>query len=176
MSESNGNGNGNGWGKVLTGQQRLFVDAWFETNCNGTEAARLAGYGGDDPSDQTLASTASRLLRNVKVQDEINARWAEKGMSGDEVIAHLAEIVRCNPGEFISDGGAIDWQMVQEKGHLIQEVIHHKGQRSTIKFYDKIKAMELIGKALGMFRDRVEYSGPGGGPLLIEYVNDWRAN
>jgi phage terminase small subunit len=36
-----------------------------------------------------------------------------------------------------------------------------------IKFADKLRALELIGKHLGMFRDRLEVSGDAQNPLLL---------
>lgn len=52
----------------LTGKQAKFVDVY---DGNGTDAARLAGYSGND---DVLAVTAHRLLRNTKVRAAIEAR------------------------------------------------------------------------------------------------------
>lgn len=53
---------------ALTPRQRKFAEAYAG---NGTEAARLAGYKGND---QVLATQAGRLLRNAEVAAEIKAR------------------------------------------------------------------------------------------------------
>lgn len=37
---------------------------------------------------------------------------------------------------------------------------------AEIKQWDKLSALEKIGKHLGMFTDKVEHSGPGGAPLV----------
>jgi phage terminase small subunit len=38
----------------------------------------------------------------------------------------------------------------------------------AFKLHDKLGALEKLGKHLGMFRDKVEHSGPGGGPIQTE--------
>ena len=58
----------------LTEKQRKFVEAYMgETGGNATEAARLAGYGGNE---NALAAAGARLLRNVKISEAINERQA----------------------------------------------------------------------------------------------------
>jgi len=52
----------------LTAKQERFVAIYAG---NGTQAAKAAGYEG---SDDTLAVTASKLLRNAKVRDAISKR------------------------------------------------------------------------------------------------------
>jgi phage terminase small subunit len=52
----------------LTIKQRKFVEAY---SGNGTEAARIAGYTGDD---NTLGVTAHELLRNPKIAQLIKER------------------------------------------------------------------------------------------------------
>lgn len=32
------------------------------------------------------------------------------------------------------------------------------------------KALELLGKHLGLFKDKVEHSGPGGGPIEVTKI------
>jgi phage terminase small subunit len=41
-----------------------------------------------------------------------------------------------------------------------------------IKMHDKVGALEKIGRHLGMFKERVEHSGPGGGPIETTNVSD----
>lgn len=55
---------------ALTERQRKFVHAYATNGQNGTAAAREAGYAGDENS---LAVTASRMLRLAKIQEAIGA-------------------------------------------------------------------------------------------------------
>lgn len=59
----------------LTAKQLAFIDAYMgEANGNATEAARLAGYAGDD---NALGVRGHLLLRNDKVFEEITIRQRE---------------------------------------------------------------------------------------------------
>lgn len=71
----------------LPERMRRFVDAYMgEANGNGTRAARIAGYAGDD---NTLAVQASALLRNPKVK-----RAREARLENDALVAGRMERVR----------------------------------------------------------------------------------
>lgn len=67
----------------LTAKQQAFV-AWYcsaEVACNGTQAARLAGYGG---SDAVLSVTAQTNLRNPAIVKAIE-KVTRKALAGAEV-------------------------------------------------------------------------------------------
>ena len=165
-------GDGSGRGK-LTGLQRAFIDAWFgEAKFNGMEAARLAGYsGGPDPKKEreVWAAQGSRTLAYVNVQEEINRRWASHGMGPGEVVGRLVAMARGDVADFVkAETGAIDWEAVQQRGTIVKKVKHQKGRQSEIELYDAQRALELVGKTMGLFRDRVEHSGPDGGPIAVE--------
>ena len=56
----------------LTEKQRRFVEAYMGEACgNATEAARVAGYQGDE---NTLSTTGYRLLRNAKIAAAVDER------------------------------------------------------------------------------------------------------
>jgi phage terminase small subunit len=59
----------------------------------------------------------------------------------------------------------------QVDGTLIAEVKETKDGFS-FKRNDQMKALELIGKHLGMFTDKVELSGKNGGPIEIANMSD----
>ena len=43
-------------------------------------------------------------------------------------------------------------------------------QTAKIRRWDKMRALELLGKHLGMFKDSVEHTGPNGAPIQVELV------
>ena len=158
----------------LTGLQRAFVDEWFK-DFNGTQAARRAGYSGDD---NALAVRASLTLRNDKVRAEIERRWAAHGVTAEEVIARYVEQARGSIAEFLLPSGGIDWDKVKEQGHLVKKVTHRKGQQSQIELYDAQHALDMIGKSLGLFVDRHKHDHTSGGKAIrvlvggIDLAND----
>lgn len=80
----------------FTAKQAAFIDFYIET-LNGTEAARLAKYKGDD---NTLAVIAWENLRKPKIRKEIDQRLTDRTMSANEVIARLDDQARANIGVF----------------------------------------------------------------------------
>ena len=145
------------WGKILTGQQRLFVDKYFEYNCNATRAAQAVGYC-PNGTENDWAATGSRLLRNVKVQEEMARRWQEKGMGADEVIGRLCDQARGNIATVIDvtvPGGMLKAGALKKHGHLIKSISWTQtGVR--VEFYSSQKALELVGKTQGIFSEHIK--------------------
>lgn len=133
---------------ALTGKRRAFIEYYLEC-WNGTEAARRAGY--KYPSHQV-----HRLLSNVVIQAAIDARLDEMAMPANEVLARLGDHARTNVADFVTDTGAIDWQAVKEKGHLIKRITHRKGQQSVIELHDAQSALMHLDK---------HHGGPEGGAI-----------
>jgi len=77
---------------ALTAKQQAFVEAYAG---NATDAARKAGYTGND---KTLGVTGSRLLANARVAAAINSRAApartSRVMEREELQAFWSDIVR----------------------------------------------------------------------------------
>ena len=76
----------------LTLKQQLFVEAYLgAAKGNATEAARLAGYKGND---QTLASVGAENLKKPQIASRVRARVDAVGMTADEVLNELAAVAR----------------------------------------------------------------------------------
>jgi len=58
----------------------------------------------------------------------------------------------------------------------IHETVSGSGTSLRVKLHDKIKALELLGRHLGMFVDRKEISGPGGKVLTFAQLVEEVAN
>ena len=80
---------------ALTMKQTLFVEAFLRCS-NATEAARRAGYSGND---NTLASIASENLRKPKVLEFLKRRLKKESAATNEVLARLSAIARANLGD-----------------------------------------------------------------------------
>lgn len=147
----------------LTNKQRVFVEEYLRC-WNATEAARLAGY--KFPNVE-----GTRLLVNASIAEHIKARMAEKAMAADEVLARLADHARGDMREFLvtdDDGKPSTFNLGQDRPlHLVKKVsITDKG--ISFELYDAQSALQLIGKAQGLFVDRQEVSGRNGGPIVVE--------
>lgn len=132
----------------LRGKQRKFVEEWF-VDFNGTRAAERAGYAGND---NTLAATASRLLRNAKIRAEISRRFDEMAMPANEVLARLGDQAGATFDDFIEvveldeDGRStaiVSLAKAKRRGklHLIKKLTYHVGGGFTLELHDAQSAL-----------------------------------
>lgn len=139
--------------RKLSGKQRAFIEAYLgDANFNATQAARLAGYKGNDV---TLASVGWENLRKPQIKQRISECFAESAMSADEVLARLAEQARGEHRQYMALDGTLDIERLVEDGkaHLIKAI--KPGQYGTLyEFYNAQSALALIGKHHILFVDR----------------------
>lgn len=156
----------------LTEKQKRFVTEYL-IDLNATQAAIRAGY-----SPKTAYSMGQRLLKNVEVQAAIQAamreREARTGITQDWVVRELYKIAAADRGAFarvvtLQEGqdGEPPTQVVEltDTAELSEDqraaLAGVETTKSGIKVatYDKLKALELLGRHLGMFTDKIEQSG-----------------
>ena len=167
---------------ALTDKQKRFCEEYL-IDLNATQAAIRAGY-----SPKTAEQTASRLLRNVKVQEYIAKRQKELSRSTEitqeRVIKELALITFSNNADYahvvekkmqVEAGGALvdvldkDGKPVMYRTvePVLTEELTEEQKRALavikkgrdgleVKSCDKVKALELLGKHLGIFTDKIE--------------------
>ncbi len=144
----------------LTGKQQAFIDAYFALRFNGTEAARQAGYSGDE---NTLAATASRMLRNNKIRSAIDKRFKQTKMGPDEVLGRLSYIATGSMEDFVDpDSCTLDLAKAQKAKALglirklkIKTIINAKDDTEIMEvefeLHDPMRAMEMLGKHWRVF-------------------------
>lgn len=151
----------------LTIKQRLFIDHYIVC-MNGTEAARRAGYNGDDV---TLASTASQNLRNHKITREIDRRLNSFSMSANEVLIRLTDIARGDIGDVIGAVGNADITEAKRRGksHIVKRFKSKtfttddgETHETEVEMYDALDALKTLAKFHALLVDRVK-------------VDDWRS-
>lgn len=167
---------------ALTDKQKRFCEEYL-IDLNATQAAIRAGY-----SPKTAEQTASRLLRNVKVQEYIAKRQKELSRSTEitqeRVIKELALIAFSNNADYAhvvekkmqveaggtlvdvldKDGNPVMYRTVEpvlteeltEEQKRALAVIKKGRDGLEVKSCDKVKALELLGKHLGIFTDKIE--------------------
>lgn len=146
----------------VTKKQKRFVEEYL-IDLNATQAAIRAGY-----SPDTAGSIGNENLKKPEIRTHIGKAMAERskrtGVNADRVVEELAKIAFVNANEVIDpDTATIRKDALPEDTAAIQSVkvktFGEDGLEREIKMADKIKALELLGRHLGMFKDKVEVSG-----------------
>lgn len=148
----------------LTPKQQKFCEEYL-IDLNGTQAAIRAGY-----SPDTAAEIASENLTKPNIHAHINHAMAVRskrtGVNQDRVVRELARIAFINADELIDTSTATvkegastdDLAAIASVKVKVVEGDFSSVERE-VKLCDKIKALELLGKHLGMFTDKVELRG-----------------
>lgn len=140
----------------LTGKQAKFV-AEYIVCLNGTEAARRAGYAGDDRS---LASVASQNLRKINISRAIDEMLQEFAMPANEVMAQLTDIGRGDIGDLLTANGRIDLAEAKRRGksqlvkrykekvttYTDKDGKDHEIVETEIELYDRQTALNTLAK------------------------------
>lgn len=145
----------------LNDRQERFVDEYL-VDLNATAAAKRAGY-----SEKTARSQGQRLLTNVDIQAAIQKRQARlRGkleITQERVLEELAAIAFANGTDFatINRNGLVRLiptdDLPEDKKKAVASI--KEGQYGTeVKLHDKVKALELLGRHLGVFDSG---NGPG---------------
>lgn len=151
--------------RKLTPKQELFVQEYL-IDLNATQAAIRAGY-----SVKNADKIGPELLGKTRIAAAIREAMAERsrrtGITADRVLEEIAKIAFLNPNDVVDlDEGKVKATAKKEDIAAIAGVKvktiptkSGKGVEREIKFNDKIRALELLGKHLGMFTDKVELGG-----------------
>ena len=158
----------------MTDAQKRFCDEYL-IDLNATRAYKVA-YS-NCKKDETANAASSRLLRNVKVQEYISAKQKEieerTEVTQDMVIKELSKIAFLDIRKLytengllknISDmdndtAGAISSLETLEEYEGYGDNRERIGDTRKVKLLDKTKALELLGKHLGMFKEKVTIDG-----------------
>ena len=148
----------------MTRKQKIFADEYL-IDLNATRAYRTA-Y----PSvkkEKTARANGSRLLTNANVAEYIAERMKERQkrteITQDRVLEELAAIAFAKATDYAEIKG--ECVKIKDTASLTEQQIRaiagiKEGKFGVeIKLNDKEKALELLGRHLGMFKDRMEVSG-----------------
>ena len=168
--------------RKLTAKQQRFVEEYI-VDLNATKAAIRAGYSVKS-ARQIGAENLSKPYIQAAIQEAMDRRAVRTDITADDVLAELAKIGFANLEDYIrvsKDGDPyVDLSaMTREQAAAISEVSvedfpEGRGKdarmvrKVRVKFHDKKSALVDIGKHLGMFKTKVEVSGPDGGPLEVD--------
>jgi phage terminase small subunit len=125
-------------------RQRRFADEYL-VDLNATRAAIRAGY-----SEHTARQLGARNVKNPVI-----AAYIEAGMNKRQ------ERVERTALDVLADIEAV-------KDDAMQKVPDRDGNMSMVNHNAALKALELEGKHRKMFTDKIETSGPNGGPVKVD--------
>lgn len=146
----------------MTKKQKRFVEEYL-IDLNATQAAIRAGY-----SPLTARDIGCENLTKPNIQEAIDKAIAERsrrtGVNADRVVRELAKIAFVNAGEVVDFDTAILMDKISEDDMAAIQSVKVKtfgedGVEREVKLADKLKALELLGKHLGLFKDKVELDG-----------------
>ena len=156
----------------MTAKQKRFCEEYL-VDLNATQAAIRAGYS---------AVSANKIAAENMVKPDIRARidkaMAERarrtGINADRVLRELGKIAFVNATDVINmDDATIKGDANRDDTAAIASVKVKTipceagdGLEREIRLADKLKALELLGKHLGMFKD-----GPDGAAPVTVVVN-----
>lgn len=187
---------------MLTDKQKLFADEYL-IDLNATRAYKEVYK--SCKKDETARVNGSRLLTNANVVKYIEERMKDRSrrteITQDWVLNELFAIAKVNgtdfaqvveepmivEGHYVMDpdtGKLRNWEMVkvtptdmlsEDKKKAISGIKMGKNG-IEVNTCDKVRALELLGKHLGMFTDKTEITGDLGIKVVVDYGDDDEGN
>lgn len=156
----------------LNPKLRHFADEFLANGRNGKRAAIAAGY-----AEKSAEVTASRLLRNAKVDAYITAR--EKALQRklelrqENVLELLRDMAFADFGELYDENNTLkpvkDWPLALRRlvaGVEVFEEFEGSGEERTqigltkkVKLLDRVKVLEMAMRHFGLFKSDNEQVG-----------------
>lgn len=157
--------------RELTQRQSRFVQEYLK-DLNATQAAVRTGY-----SAKTAAQQGSRLLSHVKVQaaiaDGVKGQDMASKVTRESILRELARIAFGDSRRVMSwgpdgvelvDSASLTDDESAQVAEVSQTTTLHGGT-IKLKRFDKVKALELLGRHVGLFEEEGRIDG--------EVVIDW---
>jgi len=159
---------------ALTAKQQRFADEYL-IDLNAKQAAIRAGYSVNSAEQQ-----GSTLLSNPKVRAYIDERMAvlsrRTGVNQERIMRELARIAFLDPTQLVNMESAelLDDTNPDDRAAIASVKVKTiptqdgEGVEREIRFADKIKALELLGKRFGMWIDKQQVDVQG----AVQIVDD----
>lgn len=150
----------------LTAKQKRFVEEYL-IDLNATQAAIRAGYSPNSARDIGSENLTKPHIR-ARVEEALAERSKRTGINADRVVRELARIAFVNAADVINFDSATIAEGASEDDTAAIASVKVKtiptedgeGVEREIRLCDKLKALELCGKHLGMFKDNPEANVP----------------
>lgn len=171
---------------ALTNNQRLFCQEYIKLGMNGTQAYMKVYK--SCKKEETAMASASRLLRNDKVQDYISELQdkveAKAIVTIEDIVNELSiiafgdrtEIAKVSSEVVLDEDNKVvgvktrlditDTDKLSKEAKKIVSGYKMTQAGISVESCDKMKALELLGKYLGMFKEKVEIENPEATKIL----------
>lgn len=146
----------------MTDKQKRFVEEYL-IDLNATQAAIRAGY-----KPNNADKVGIELLGKTRVSEAIAKAMADRskrtGVNADRIVTELAKIAFANAGDIIDPvNGCIKEDATPEDLAAIQSIkvkttdgAKMSSMEREVKLSEKTKALELLGKHIGMWNDKID--------------------
>lgn len=168
----------------LTPKQRRFAEEYC-VDFNATQAAIKAGY-----AENSAYSTGHRLLKNDEIQaaiareqdrltertritqDRIMKELSRTGFAdmrnfaewdGESMRFRDSDELSADDSPAIRDVTSTRQYQYSKDGDLVGETVN-----TQVRLHDKKAALELMGKQIGMFKDRLDIGTPEDTPFVVK--------
>ena len=140
---------------MLRDRQDLFCGEYL-IDFNATGAAIRAGY-----SQRTASSQGQRLLKDVEVArriDDLRAERAERlSVNADVVVQGLLDLHQADVRQLFGPDGRLlpPSQFPEREARMVAHLSRRetsRGFRDSVRFVDRLKILELLGRHVGAFR------------------------
>lgn len=146
----------------LTEKQKRFVEEYL-IDLNATQAAIRAGYKVDN-ARQTATENLAKPYISEAIEKALAERSRRTGINQDRVINELAKIAFAKitdivngDCEILPDADEADLAAIESvKVKTIPTKSGETGVEREVKLSSKLKALELLGKHLGMWNDKLD--------------------
>lgn len=150
----------------LTEKQKRFIEEYL-IDLNATQAAIRAGYSPNSARDIGSENLTKPDIR-ARIDEALAERSKRTGINADRVLREIARIAFVNAADVINfDSATIAEGASTDDTAAIASVkvktiptADGEGVEREIRLADKLKALELCGKHLGMFKDNPEANVP----------------
>lgn len=150
--------------KKLTDKQKKFVEEYL-IDLNATQACIRAGYKTKTP--QQASEIGCQLLKKTQVSEAIANAMAERsrrtGINQDRIVQELARIAFVKITDVVGSDGEINANASDDDLACIEsykvedyDSVNGSSSKREVKLASKIKALELLGKHVGMWNDRIQ--------------------
>lgn len=145
----------------LTAKQQKFVEEYL-IDLNATQAAIRAGYSVD-----TATEIGCENLRKPNISEVVAKAMAERsrrtGINQDRVVEELAKMAFVKITDIADANGRIKDGATDEDLACVESIKVKRSDSDTgsseereIKIASKVRSLELLGKHLGMWNDKVD--------------------